>query len=217
MHLVGALGRDEQVDPVLASLGRDLDGRSVEIRLTRSSGSAAQMLCASSITTSTGCRVPAGSTASQHRVRDHALLLERLQRAEVHDHAAAGGLLQLLEQGRPSGLQTAQSSTPRLSARMPRCWALGFGEPISWSRPAIKGMPALVVAEEVGQYGVLVPVGDRVQPQDRALGARVELGEAQLQQPLGAGLVAPHRDVVGDGDGAGPRRVGSVADPPSPT
>ena len=118
---------------------------------------------------------------------------------------------------RSSGPQTAQSRTPRLTARMPSCWALGSDEPISWSRPVTRGLPARVGAEQVGQHGVLVPVGDRVEPQDRTLGARVELGEAQLQLVVGAGLVAPHGDVVGNGSVAlGQRRVGSVADPAQP-
>jgi hypothetical protein len=80
-----------------------------------------------------------------------------------------------------------------------------------------QGSPVLVRAEEVVQDGVLVAVGDRVEPEHRSLRPGVELGEPYLQRVVGTRLVAPHRDLAADGlVSFGPGGVGAVADPAQP-
>ena len=172
-----------------------------------SSGRPGQTLCASSITISIGTRrARAAPQPPEHRRGRERLLLARRERAEVHDQAARPVLLQRVEHrpglaARPDPvLVQPEVADPR--AEPPRLGPVARQQRLQRRRPLLR--------EHRGQLGVLVAVGDRVEPQQRGLGVGPELAQREPQPLVGAGSRRVDLDAAGDlAIALGQRRIGA--------
>jgi hypothetical protein len=209
VDLLRALGRDQHVDPELASLTGDPDrvlggergqrvarhGRAHVVRLVEHSQNRPALQ-------------PAVPQASQHGLGDQRLLVARGQRAEVHHQAAHVGVVEraehragVLARPDPPVLDAEVAHAQVQTARLGTVDAGELGEAL---RPFL--------SEGRGEFGVLLAVGDRVEPQQRPLGRWIELGEPQSQSRVAGGGRRPHGDPASQRlPSLRGRRVGAVA------
>ena len=177
------------------------------------------MLCASSMTTSTGSRL----RRRLHSEPSTASATIRCSSSVSSDPRSTTtqrlvGFLQLLEEGaaprapdRP--VEHAQVDRPHAQLLGARVRASSS----SWSRPVIRGCPLAFARSRSDStaYSSRSAIGSspRTAPWVRGSSS----ANRSRSWSVGAGLVAPHRDVVGDRSIAlGQRRVGAVAEAAQP-
>ncbi len=188
MHLLGALGDDDQVEAELASLAGDADGvlgRQGRDRVGRVGGADVVGLVDHD-----RHRLPRGAAPPEpveHVAGDRGLLLARRQRSEV-DHGAARAV-GVLQAGRQRVPLRAGPDAPSVDAQVVAAQLERLGLDTRQVREAADPL----VLDQGRQLGVLLAIGQRVEAQQGGLLRRAQLAEAD---PDGVGAVgaAPDRD-----------------------
>ena len=205
------LGRDEQVEAELPPLRRDL-----RRALGREGGDLVPGLAGADVVRLVDDdehRIALGTAAperGQHALRRDRLLPRSLERAEVdHEAARPSGADQILDRAlvarrpdRPAvDAEVAEAGTERPPLRL-----RSLQQPLG-DLAARRGAALEALLDEVHEDAVLLPVADRVEPQDRRLLLRLEVGEADME-PFGARRAAAADD---DALGRAPVAVRNVA------